>query len=628
MRNILLILFFIVWFKPIDGQSDFQVKPVSFNSGLSDEFSPVFFKGGIVFCSNQSNSSFIKYGEKRFRTFKMFYVTKKDSLKWGNPQVFAKEVASDVNDGPVTFNEQGNVMYFSRNNSVDQHFKNANDTSNKLGLYSAELVNGTWSNVTPFKYQNPLYIYSTPALSPDGTRIYFSSDMPGGSGGLDLYYCENRNNDWDKPINLGQSINTSGNESFPFVDKSGKLFFSSNGHGGYGGKDIFYTLQVNGKWIIPIRLDSIINSPFDDFGLVTDSTFQNGFFSSNRRKTDDIYSFQLVPVSFPVGDTIQEDNYCFTFFDERQGIDTAQVIYQWDFGDGIVRIGPEVKHCFSGPGTYSVKLKIKDKITDSYISSMVNYDVELDKTEQAYINSYHTGVVNKPIPFDAGKSNLKNFRISEYYWNFGDGYRRGSQLVNHQFSKKGEYLVQLGLIGTDSLGRMSKKSVTKKIGIFDTYSELPMKNERDVKGLSNNGNTDELNKRKMQIRVSLMGDLTTFQKENIEKCFKEFVNQAIEFDNMGISPSSFPILNKLIELINRENDVSIEMAIHVVKPEKQGNLELSEKLARELSFYFKNKEFNNHLYIIKGYGMSQPLFKPVNHQEKSDGIIELMFIKK
>ena len=89
--------------------------------------------------------------------------------------------------------------------------KNVSDTSNKLGIYYAELKDGLWSNIRPFTYNNPQYSLGTPSLTPDGNRIYFSSDMPGGSGGMDLYYCDRHNDEWDKPVNLGPIINTAKN---------------------------------------------------------------------------------------------------------------------------------------------------------------------------------------------------------------------------------------------------------------------------------------------------------------------------------------------------------------------------------------------------------------------------------
>ena len=150
-----------------------------------------------------------------------------------------------------------------------------------------------------------------------------------------------------------------------------------------------------------MHLDSSINSAADDFGLVTDSTFENGYFSTNRRKTDDIFSFSSASLEFTNCDTIKEKNYCYTFYDEKQRlIDTIQAIYKWDFGDGIIRIGKEVKHCFPGPGKYSVKLTIIDELTGDSIAKQVEYKVELENIRQAVIKSDDAGIVDKTISFE------------------------------------------------------------------------------------------------------------------------------------------------------------------------------------------------------------------------------------
>jgi len=445
----------------------FIVKPAPFSSRINDEFSPVFYKGGIVFCSNRSDNSLVSYKDEQNRLFKIFYVMKKGSTGWDQPKILAKEITTAFNDGPVTFNENGNIMYYSRNNSIENSLRNISDTSNKLGIYSAELINGIWTNIKPFTFNILLYSFCTPALTPDGERIYFSSDMPGGIGGMDLYYCDRRNNEWDKPVNLGPVINTAKNESFPFACKYGKLFFASDGHNGFGGKDLFYTQEINGEWITPVHLDSAINSAADDFGLVTDSTFENGYFSTNRRKTDDIFSFSSAPVEFMNCDTIKEKNYCFTFYDEKQRlIDTIQATYKWDFGDGIIRIGKEVKHCFPGPGKYSVKLTIIDELTGDSIAKQVEYKVELKNIRQAVIKSDDAGIVDKPISFEGAITDFKGINITDLFWDFGEGFKSGGQIMNHTFKKKGEYMVKLGLLAEkDSLGVVQKTCVMKKIKI-------------------------------------------------------------------------------------------------------------------------------------------------------------------
>ena len=449
-------------------QSDsYIVNPTSFSSAINDEFSPVFYKGGIVFCSDQRDNSLVSYKDDQNRLFKIFYVNRKGSSGWNHPKILAKEITTAFNDGPVTFNENGNIIYYSRNNSIVNPLRNIADTSNKLGIYSAELIDGIWTNIRPFTHNNPLYSFCTPALTSDGDRIFFSSDIPGGFGGMDLYYCDRLNNDWDQPVNLGPVINTPKNESFPFVCQYGKLYFASDGHKGFGGKDLFYTQEIDGEWIVPVHLDSAINSSADDFGLCVDSTYENGYFSTNRRKTDDIFSFSSPPIEFSNCDSIKENNYCFTFYDEKQRlIDTLPVIYQWDFGDGIIRIGKEVKHCFPGPGKYSVKLTITDELTSDTIAKQVEYKAELENIRQAYIKSDKVGMVDKSILFKGLTSDLKGIKITDYFWDFGDGFKPGGPSIENTFKKKGEYLVKLGLLAEkDSLGVVNKICYMKKIKI-------------------------------------------------------------------------------------------------------------------------------------------------------------------
>lgn len=462
---LLLALFFN---SELNAQSDsYIVMPTPFSSRICDEFSPVFYKGGIVFCSNERDNSLISYKDEQNRLFKIFFVTKRGSNGWNHPKILAKEITTSVNDGPATFNEKGNIIYYTRNNSIENALRNVSDTSNKLGIYSAELIDGIWTNIKPFDYNNPYYSFCTPALTPDGQRIYFSSDMPGGNGGMDLYYCDRHNNSWDKPVNLGPLINTNKNESFPFACNYGKIYFASDGLKGLGGKDLFYTQQINGVWIIPVHLDSAINSTADDFGIVVDSTFENGYFSTNRLKTDDIFSFKSPPIEFATCDSMKENNYCFTFYDEKQQLlDTVKAIYQWTFGDGIIHIGKEVAHCFPGPGKYSVSLTIIDVLTGDTIAKRVEYKAELENINQAYISSDKVGMADKSMSFKGVTSDLKGISVTDFLWDFGDGFKQGGQSINYSFKKRGEYAVKLGLLSEkDSLGVVGKRCVIKKIRI-------------------------------------------------------------------------------------------------------------------------------------------------------------------
>jgi hypothetical protein len=466
----IIILFTFLAEPAVQAQSQqYNVSPASFSTRINDEFSPVFYMNGIVFCSNLSDNSLVSYNDDQNRLFKIFYVSRRGSNGWNNPKLLAKEITTGFNDGPVTFNETGTLIYFSRNNSIKNSMRNISDTSNKLGIYYSESVDGIWTDIKAFKWNNVDYSFGTPALTPNGKRLYFSSDRPGGSGEMDLYYCELINSEWASPVNLGPAINTSQNESFPFVSSYGRLYFASDGLKGFGGKDIFYTQEINGEWMTPVHLDSAINSPFDDFGIVADSTSENGFFSTNRRKTDDIFSFNLIspPVEFPACDTIRKNNFCYTFYDEKhKAIDTLTVTYQWDFGDSKFQIGKEVRHCFPGPGKYVVKLSITDDLTGDTISEQAVYDVELKNIEQAIIKSDSIGPSGRSISFEGLTTDMPGFRFTDYLWDFGEGFIQGGPIMNKSFKKRGEYFVKLGLLSEpDYMGVIQKKCFMKKIKI-------------------------------------------------------------------------------------------------------------------------------------------------------------------
>ena len=638
-RYILLGIAVMIHINLFAQTKSYRVNRTSFSSVTNDEFSPVYYKNGIVFCSNLKNNSPITYKNAQKKLFNIFFVDKKDSGNWTDIRLLAKELTTDYNDGPVTFNETGDTIYYCRNNNIKEQIKDISDTTNKLGIYTATLINGKWTNIRPFPYNNPLYSFVTPALTPDGKRLYFASDMPGGYGGADLYYCEKNNNGWDKPVNLGPVINTPKNESYPFTDKSGKLFFASDGHEGFGGKDIYYSQEFNGTWINPVHLDAEINSPYDDFGFVTNADFEDGYFSSNRRKTDDIFHFTVNPVQFPVCDSMVENKYCYLFYDEfYHKNDTFPVKYEWDFGNGIKKYGLQVNYCFPGPGKYEVKLIIRDSLMNDSISGRASYKLELKEAKQVYINSPDAGIVDKVISFNGLKTNLPGFRITDYLWDFGEGFKTRGPSINKIFNKKGEYTVQLGLLGeTDSLGNTSKVCVYKKIKIFDDYQELAVQTAKEIDDpnefytienqkkpdlqpcelISVKGDSGEVKKLNLlKIKLYLLDDLSELQKNIIVKNLYSIKECEIEFGDSEIEPVSYPVLVEIVKTLKQIPDIKLEIAVHTGDKGFPGkNLEISEKWARNLYTYFSENGITSKTLHCKGYGES----RPVVSENKRDG---------
>jgi len=278
--------------------SDYTVEKAAFNSTTGSDFSPAFMGDKIIFCSNRhSTSNGLRKDE--FKWTKTSFLDLYVADASGNVEVFNKKLNTRYHEGPVAFFSGSNKVVFTRNNYHEGKYKESSDGINKLKMFFAEKVaDGSWGNVSPFAYNSEEYSVGHPALSPDGQTLYFASDMPGGLGETDIYMCKLENGAWSKPINLGKDINTEGKEEFPFMDSKGNLFFASTGHGGFGGLDMFFAENLNGKLEKPMNVGVPLNSSQDDFGIIVDETGKAGYFSSDRESAaaqDDIYKFTGKP---------------------------------------------------------------------------------------------------------------------------------------------------------------------------------------------------------------------------------------------------------------------------------------------------------------------------------------------
>jgi outer membrane protein OmpA-like peptidoglycan-associated protein len=473
-RKLFVVILFASFSGLIFGQSEtYSVKKASFCSDKYDEFSPVFYDHGLVFSSNRSTGLSTHLTSQNKGLFKIFFVDTTGKSDWESPKLFSKNITSILNDGPVTFNSRRDTIYFSRNQDVTGKLSEISSMRNKLGIFSAVLIDDQWTKVRDLRINNEWYNITTPCLSPDGKKLYFASDKPGGYGGSDLYYSLWKGGRWENPVNLGPVINSKGNESYPFIDPAGELFFSSDGRAGLGGKDIYFSKYIDTTWLEPVRLDPPINSKYDDFGIVTDTLMNEGYFSSNRDKSIDIYHFRTLFPQVLYENLQKENQYCFMFSDSGAlVIDPQYLKYSWDFGDTQKATGVEVSHCFPGTGKYTVKLDIDDKSSDRLFFSMLVYNLELHNFVQAYINAPDVVVKDETVKFDGLKSNLPGFKILRYSWDFRDGSRAFGDAVEHSFKAPGEYLVNLELVlKSDSDGLSSKTGISKKIVVLDNSGE-------------------------------------------------------------------------------------------------------------------------------------------------------------
>ena len=287
----------------------FIIRNLDINSAQQD-FGVVFFKDSVVLTSSREEAKPVKrtWNGNNLPFLDLYAASMSSNGDLKNPKPFFGIVNKKYHDGPAAFTQNYEVMAFTRNNYDS---KSAGGTR-KLQIFISKAKNDTtsgghifyeWTKPEGVPFNSNEYSVGQPAFNSDGTVMYFVSDMPGGKGGTDLYKVDrNPDGTWGKPQNLGDKINTAGDEMFPFFHSSGLLFFSSNGHEGLGGLDVFVAKINNGEVGQVKNVGAPINSSKDDFSFILNPAMSFGYFSSNReggKGNDDIYHFQLVkPIDF------------------------------------------------------------------------------------------------------------------------------------------------------------------------------------------------------------------------------------------------------------------------------------------------------------------------------------------
>ncbi|WP_241507286.1 OmpA family protein [Aquimarina sediminis] len=279
----------------------FDIFPLSINSKNS-EYAPSFNnKNQIVFASSRSkNTNESKLHKWNKMPFLDIYSSDilEDKITLGKPVKLKGKINTKFHESSTSFSKDGNTVYFSRNNYTDNKLGTNKKGVVLLKIYRASLIDGRWTNIVELPFCSNDYSVSHPSLSADGNKLYFASDMPGSIGQSDVFVVDVLGKGrYGKPKNLGSSINTEGRETFPYISDSGRLYFSSDGHVGLGGLDIFVAVPDKLGFSTAFNVGKPVNSSKDDFTFVLNEDTKIGYFASNRRGgkgNDDIYSFKQV----------------------------------------------------------------------------------------------------------------------------------------------------------------------------------------------------------------------------------------------------------------------------------------------------------------------------------------------
>ncbi|MEM1123875.1 MAG: hypothetical protein AAGJ18_25785 [Bacteroidota bacterium] len=268
-----------------------QVSHLKALSSAHLDYAATPYRGGVVFTSTRGKHQKELEDQWTKDNFSdIFFARSIDNQRFEAVEALEGAVNGKYHDGVVTFDNTGTKMYFSSNSHQGKNSQGVVD----LKIYSAELHHKKWGNIQALPINIDAFATCHPTLSVDGNTLYFTSNRAGGFGGMDLYKSTRSGNYWSVPQNLGPTVNTAGNELFPFISKTGVLYFASDGLLGIGGLDIYETHLVAGAWAQPENLGAPINSIKDDFGYSQLPNGESGYLTSNRAGGlggDDLYSW-------------------------------------------------------------------------------------------------------------------------------------------------------------------------------------------------------------------------------------------------------------------------------------------------------------------------------------------------
>lgn len=523
----------------------------------------------------------------------IYKVVKHHDGSYSKAKRISKKVNKRFHEGPLAFSPDGTRMYFSRNNYSKGKNRKDRQGIQLLKMYVADINSkGKFKNIREISLNNKDYSVGHPSVSPDGKQMYFTSTMPGGIGGADLYVADIlENGDLANPKNLGAEINTEGQEMFPWINGDGNLYFASNGHIGLGGLDNYVAIydpkKKSFKKVINCGLE--INTPQDDFGLIFSGNSKTGFVSSNRENgkgKDDIYSFILVK---PFATKLELEGVV-------RDLASKELIPEATVAMKNIRTGEIISTTADKDGAYSFELEEDQEYTfeirkEEYFDGagklttkgldpsveLINKDFELEKDPGLALYALVTDK-NSHQPIEGVKIRvLDNF-------------------TNKNFITA----------NTPVTGDVKKGIEDKKIGDRLSYNIVLEKEGYLSKTVTFNHLIDKPG----VVDVHLMLDLT-MEKIDVGMDLAKIIDiKPIYFDlaKYNIRKDAAVELDKIVKVMNENPTMEIELGSHTdCRSSYAYNMKLSNQRAEASAEYIKKRISNPERIYGKGYGESRLL---------------------
>lgn len=553
----------------------------SYNSPQND-FCAVRFHDAVVFASTRSKTAWINQTQGwTGGSYLGLYSTEKDERGVDTkPIAFMGDLNSKFNDGPICFSKDFNTVYFTRNNASKNEV--AKDGTYKLNILEAVMDENGFSMVMPMPFTSNDYNFAHPSISADGFVLYFASDMEGGKGGMDIYMVrKDSSGTWGTPVNMGDKVNTAGNEVFPFISAKNVLYFSSNGWDGLGGLDIYETTLKEGMPSKVYNMGEPVNSKFDDFGFWLMEDCRYGFISSNRKAggmDDDVYELMITR-------------------DISHGKEAKIIVKDKSSGEALANAklvinGDSVKTDEKGEYTTLLDEELMYKVTalkDDYfkvedslsakssLEDSFTKELLLEKDPKLFLRAVITDAKTNEVLEGV------NIKLTDIASN--------TELDSYTTTKEGDYFKFLfsNRVGDKLtyLMRIEKPGYLQRTVIFTHTIEKP--------GEINMNESLNLSLGRIEIGMDLakMIDMKPIYFDLAKSTIRK--DAAIELD-------------KIVQVMNEYPNMYIELGSHTdCRSSAASNLKLSDARAKASAAYIVKKGIDKSRIVGKGYGESKLL---------------------
>jgi len=540
------------------------------------DWGPSVYGNKLVFASNRSVLPTTRrkhsWNNRSFLDLYEGQLTTEGNVQ--NPQLVNGKLNTKYHEGGSCFSPNGETIWFTRNNYYEKKVGKTTEQVINLKIYSVSKdVNGQWSNELKFPHNSNEYSVGHPTLTKDGKTMYFTSDMPGGMGGKDIWKCSlDDSSEWSVPVNCGD-VNTEGDEMFPFIAEDGTLYFASNGHVGLGGLDVFAATGSGTNWSVE-NMGYPLNDAWDDFALVLRNETE-GYFSSNRpggQGSDDIYKFIMDPKPrLAITGVIKNE-------ENKNPLKGAKAILVDANGNVLEEtvVGDDGKFDFDlDPELCNYKIKVNNGegwSTAQTNNTPCNPSDPLIDEGDIYLAEMKFGAIGT-IKDKATSAPIQDFKVILMD-------NKGNEIDAKMTSGMGK--VDFPLEGdTDYKIRFEKQGYLAKNGQFTTMGMEP--------GI---------------IEINKFVDLN-FETVEVGKVF-EIENIFFDLNKDNIRPDAAVELDKIVKIMNENPTIVIELGSHTdSRGSDKYNADLSDRRAKSSAAYIVSRGIASNRISGRGYGEAQ-----------------------